>query len=104
PFANAPEYAELVLNNWYVPEDAGEDRAEAFVISRENIHSVQPACRFLALPDEEWYRKLHLVLESEGGRAIARAHQSIRDAMKQRNNRDIVGSLCQLASDIDSLS
>ncbi|CAE7710896.1 pksN [Symbiodinium necroappetens] len=105
PFHGVPEYAELVLNNWYVPGYPSNGKeGEAFIISRENIHLVQPACRFLALPDEEWYRKLHLVLEAEGGRAIAAAHQSIRSAMKQRNNREIVGSLCQLASDIDCLS
>jgi len=105
PFHGVPEYAELVLNNWYVPGYPSNGKeGEAFVISRENIHLVQPACRFLALPDEEWYRKLHLVLEAEGGRAIAAAHQSIRSAMKQRNNREIVGSLFQLASDIDCLS
>ena len=92
--------------------DFKPDLAEVVVAPKENIHLVQPACRFLALPDEagrqrvqtkagcscaetpsclvqEWYRKLHLVLEAEGGRAIAAAHQSIRSAMKQRNNRDM---------------
>jgi len=105
--SDAPDYSELVLNNWYVlPEhmDLVSDPGNPFVISRDTIHLVQPICRFIALPDEEWYRKLHLVLEAEGGRAIAAAYESIQPAIQQRNNGVVISSLNQLASSIESLS
>lgn len=104
PWNGTPEYAELVLNNWYVsPNDLGSEE-EVFVIDRQTIQQVHPVCRFLALPDEEWHRKLHILLEAEGGRAVAAAYRSLRAALPARDNDGVGTALNQLAADINSLT
>lgn len=96
----SPEYSELVLNNWASSQESPHD----FIISRETIHQVQPIARFIATPDEEWYRKLHLVLEAEGGRAISAAHKTIQPAIAMRDTGAVIAALTQLAQDVASLS
>lgn len=98
-----PEACELVLNNWKIDPKDLED-VEDFVLSRETMHLVRPIARFIASPDEEWYRKLHIVLEAEGGRAVSNAHSSITPAISSRDNGTVIGALNQLAADMDSLS
>lgn len=100
PWSGAPEYHELVLNNWQSLEELPVD----FILSRETIHLVQPVARFLATPDEEWYRKLHLVLEAEGGRAICTAQAALAPAITQRDTGAVIAALNQLAADVESLS
>ncbi|CAL1161882.1 unnamed protein product [Cladocopium goreaui] len=100
----APEYSELVLNNWKIhPKDLAKLKDD-FVLSRDTVHLVQPIARFIATPDEEWHRKLHLVLEAEGGRAVSTAHSNITPAISARDNGAVIGALNQLAADVDSLS
>eukprot|EP00434_Breviolum_minutum_P019310 symbB.v1.2.017021.t1/scaffold1316.1/size125546/11 len=98
-----PEACELVLNNWKVDPKDLED-VEDFVLSRETVHLVRPIARFIATPDEEWYRKFQLVLEVEGGRAVSNAHSSITPAISSRDNGAVIAALNQLAVDMDSLS
>jgi len=104
PWNGTPEYAELVLNNWSVSPNDSTSRDEVFVINRQTIQQVHPVCRFLALPDEEWHRKLHILLEAEGGRAVAAAYRSLRAALPARDNDGVGAALNQLAADIDSLT
>mmetsp|Transcript_106953 Transcript_106953/g.255238 ORF Transcript_106953/g.255238 Transcript_106953/m.255238 type:complete len:1036 (-) Transcript_106953:117-3224(-) len=104
PWNGTPEYAELVLNNWYVSPNDITSEDELFVINRQTIQQVHPVCRFLALPDEEWHRKLHILLEAEGGRAVAAAYRSLRAALPARDNDGVGAALNQLAADIDSLT
>eukprot|EP00913_Durusdinium_trenchii_P002833 g2621.t1 len=79
PWSGAPEYHELVLNNWQSLEELPVD----FILSRETIHLVQPA---------------------EGGRAICTAQAALAPAITQRDTGAVIAALNQLAADVESLS
>eukprot|EP00931_Biecheleriopsis_adriatica_P085010 TRINITY_DN5914_c0_g1_i4.p1 TRINITY_DN5914_c0_g1~~TRINITY_DN5914_c0_g1_i4.p1 ORF type:complete len:1077 (-),score=151.97 TRINITY_DN5914_c0_g1_i4:216-3446(-) len=105
PVAFCPEYCELVLNNWCLQAGSPEDlSSDDFRVTQHNVHLLCPIFRFLATPDEEWYRKLHLVLEAEGGRAISTAYKSTCKAMNERDSQQLIDSLRRLSEDIESLN
>ena len=50
------------------------------------------------------HRKLHLVLEAEGGRAVASAHASFVFAIGARDTGAVIAALNALASSVEALS
>jgi len=103
PVTIAPEYCESILNNWRLEHSPGEPDTDVFMITPESVQRIRPICRWMAVPDEEWYRKMHLVAEAVGGRAIIEAKKSMELAIKKRDNSKVAAVLNKLATAIDGL-
>eukprot|EP00930_Biecheleria_cincta_P002882 TRINITY_DN103857_c0_g1_i1.p1 TRINITY_DN103857_c0_g1~~TRINITY_DN103857_c0_g1_i1.p1 ORF type:complete len:1148 (-),score=186.84 TRINITY_DN103857_c0_g1_i1:129-3341(-) len=103
PAKPAPEYCEVTLNNWRLAAEY-EDEAEGFQVSIDTVHKIRPIVRFIGLPDEDWYRKLHTVLEAEGGRAIATAQKAMSSAIKNRDNVAVATALNALGQHIEKMN
>lgn len=103
PAKPAPEYCEVTLNNWRLAREY-ESENEGFQVSLETVHKIRPIVRFIGLPDEDWYRKLHTVLEAEGGRAIATAQKSMSMAIKHRDNAAVATALNALGQHIERMN
>eukprot|EP00928_Gymnodinium_smaydae_P054264 TRINITY_DN3806_c0_g2_i1.p1 TRINITY_DN3806_c0_g2~~TRINITY_DN3806_c0_g2_i1.p1 ORF type:complete len:1047 (+),score=117.42 TRINITY_DN3806_c0_g2_i1:43-3183(+) len=91
-------FTEIMLSNWAVTrlsenlthqaEVTGEEREKA----APQLHVVW---RFLASPDEEWYRGVHVLLHDEAREAVA-AIRVGQVAMVDKNDQGVVGSMGRL--------
>lgn len=117
PLGDSPAHAELVLCNWYVDppssfarivtNGSGEvdsTKSAHFTVSFENVQSIQCVGRFLSLPDEEWYRKLQIALDAQGGQIVSRASSMLETAMSSRDCRALVFAMEQLSNEIQALA
>jgi len=73
------DFTELVLGNWTFSSQSGPSTTgDAHTNGDEQ--RMQVVLGFLACPDEEWYRDIHLVLHSEAREAIAAIRLGLRCA------------------------
>jgi len=102
------DFTELVLCNWNVksevsrpaePDGESGELAQAELKQRRGppplkLHVV---LRFLASPDEEWYRGIHILLHEEA-RDVVAAIRAGQVAMRSQTDRGVVGSMVALSS------
>jgi len=98
------DFAELVLNNWNVSEIACVDRDDSQEEEQAaNGKEVGPrfrhqvVWRFLAMPDEEWYRATHIIMHEEA-REIVAAIRVGHVAMRDQNDIAAVSSMVRIGA------
>mmetsp|Transcript_30430 Transcript_30430/g.48854 ORF Transcript_30430/g.48854 Transcript_30430/m.48854 type:complete len:357 (+) Transcript_30430:309-1379(+) len=69
---------------------------------RENINSIRIVNRFLAVPAEEWFWRMHVAMEGEAREIIHAIHNGI-EAIRKDKMEEVTISLNQLSNGIRSL-
>lgn len=110
------EFTELILCNWNELPVIEEGGLETLVEEPNGVRNgskgtsqrpaeqtqFQVAWRFLASPDEEWYRALHIMLHDEAKDVVA-AIRVGQVGMREMNDQAVVGSLIKIATWLDSM-
>eukprot|EP00927_Polykrikos_kofoidii_P027494 TRINITY_DN24164_c0_g1_i1.p1 TRINITY_DN24164_c0_g1~~TRINITY_DN24164_c0_g1_i1.p1 ORF type:complete len:765 (-),score=103.98 TRINITY_DN24164_c0_g1_i1:141-2246(-) len=93
------EFTELVLVNWQgyetlEPADCRTNASES--IPEQETPRINVALRFLASPDEDWYRAMHIVLHHDF-REVVKQIRVGQVAMRGQNDRGVVDSMVKLS-------
>jgi hypothetical protein len=100
------DFVDLTLYNWTLSASADESAESQGVVSMERAGRVRLVCRFLAIPEEEAFWRLHIVLEAEA-RALVGAIMAGLAAMAAKANADcraLIDSLEQVGLALAKLS